>query len=110
VFGFSLQELVIVMIIIGFLSFTGMWPRIIQGLRELRGDVPPEQPQSYAPSDLEMCYKMLGLSSSASWEDVERAYRRKAKIHHPDHGGDADTMKALNEAYAQLKRVHKVRA
>jgi curved DNA-binding protein CbpA len=48
---------------------------------------------------------MLGISPSAPWEDVEKAYRRKAKIHHPDHGGDEDAMRALNEAYAQLKSI-----
>lgn len=101
-FGFTgFQELIVLMLLIAVLSVTGLWPRIIRGLRELRGeDVPPEPGSG---DDLDFCYRMLGLSPSASWEDVERAYRQKAKIHHPDHGGDEDTMRVLNEAYARLK-------
>lgn len=107
-FGNSLQELVMLMVIIGALSMSGFWPRIIRGLRELRGDVLPEEPQSQAVvGDLDVCYRMLGLSPSAPWEDVEKAYRRKAKIHHPDVGGDADAMRALNEAYDKLKRARR---
>ena len=49
--------------------------------------------------DEDLCYKIMGLSSTASWQEVERAYRSKAKVHHPDHGGDEDTMRALNDAY-----------
>ncbi len=56
-----------------------------------------------------MCYRLLGVSPSARWEEVERAYRRKAKIHHPDLGGDEDAMRALNEAYSVLKRLRRER-
>lgn len=99
----SIQELLIVMLVVGVLSMSGLWPRIIRGLRELRGDdLPPEPPP--APSDLDMCYRILGISPSATWDDIERAFRRKAKVHHPDHGGDEDAMRALNEAYTRLKR------
>lgn len=96
------------MIIVGALSMSGVWPRIIRGLRELRGDnLPPEQPLHMPNGEVDLCYRMLGLAPSASWEEVEKAYRKKAKIHHPDLGGDADTMRALNEAYERLKRVRK---
>ncbi|HOZ47773.1 MAG TPA: J domain-containing protein [Candidatus Hydrogenedentes bacterium] len=104
-FGFTgLHELIILMLLIGVLSATGLWPRIIRGLRELRGDIPPESTTSRG-EDVEIFYRMLGLSPSARWEEIEKAYRAKAKIHHPDHGGDEDTMRALNEAYARLKRL-----
>lgn len=91
----------IIVLLIAVLSATGLWPRIAQGLRELRGEsVIDDIPH---PDNLDLCYKMLGISPSAAWEDVERAYRSKAKIHHPDRGGDDDTMRALNEAYAHIK-------
>ena len=102
-FGFTgIQELFVLMFVIAVLSATGLWPRIMQGIRELRG----EDVGNGAPSadDMSMCYKILGLSPSAPWDEVERAYRNKAKIHHPDRGGDEDTMRALNDAYAHLKR------
>ena len=101
-FGMSLQELLVLMLFIGILSATGLWPRIIRGLRELRGENPPPEPESNA--NLDMCYRMLGLSPSATWDEIEKAYRQKAKRHHPDHGGDEDTMRTLNEAYARLKK------
>ena len=105
----SIQELMILFGVIAVLSMSGVWPAIIRGLRELRGDIPPEAPEAPAsPTDLDMCYRMLGLSPSASWDQIERAYRAKAKVHHPDRGGDADTMRALNEAYSRLKKLKRV--
>ena len=105
----SIQELVLLSLVIGVLSMGGVWPAIVRGIRELRGDVPLEEPSrpSGGGTDDDMCYRMLGLSPSASWDEIERAYRAKAKVHHPDRGGDEDTMRALNEAYSRLKRIKK---
>lgn len=100
----SIQELVILMMLVGVLSMTGLWPMIMRGLRELRGDSVPAHD---APETVDLCYKILGVSSSASWSEVQKAYRRKAKIHHPDLGGDEDAMRALNEAYSRLKAVRR---
>ncbi len=102
----SLQEFLIIVMIITMLSITGLWPKVLRGLRELRGEHFEEDDfATPSPHDLDICYRLLGLSPSASWEEVEKAYRRKAKIHHPDHGGDEDTMRTLNEAYNYIKRV-----
>lgn len=101
----GIQELIVLMLLIAVLSMTGLWPRIIQGIRELRGDVPPEPPVSRQDTDL--CYKMLGVSPSATWREIERAYRQKAKLHHPDQGGDDDAMRALNDAYTKLKQIRR---
>jgi molecular chaperone DnaJ len=52
-------------------------------------------------------YKVLGLSSSASEEEITRAYRRLAKKYHPDlNPGDQTAeqkMRQLNAAYEQIK-------
>jgi len=102
----SLQELIILMLVIGVLSATGLWPRIVRGLRELRGDdVSPDTGPNGA-EDLDLCYRLLGLAPSATWREVEKAFRKKAQVHHPDHGGDEDAMRALNEAYVRLKERH----
>ncbi len=93
-------------IIIIVLSATGLWPVIIRGLRELRGERFDDEPNQPA-GDLDMCYRMLGISPSAQWDEIERAYRKKAKLHHPDVGGDGDTMRALNEAYSRIKKLRK---
>lgn len=100
---FGFQELLMLMLLIAVLQMTGLWRLIIGGLRELRGERTDEP--SGSPMDTDLCYRILGLSPSAPWEEIERAYRRKAKVHHPDHGGDEDAMRTLNEAYSRLKRL-----
>lgn len=106
----SIQEILILcvlMFVIAALNKSGLWPEVLRSLRELRGERGDDPMSAGANSaqSVDMCYRMLGLSPSASWADIEKAYRRKAKIHHPDHGGDEDTMRALNEAYAVLKQM-----
>ncbi len=50
-------------------------------------------------------YTILGLSHSASLEEVKRRYRQLSNIYHPDkEGGYEEAMKLLNNAYAQIKR------
>lgn len=52
-------------------------------------------------------YELLGVSQSASFAEIKRAFRVKAKECHPDyHPGDADSekkFKEINEAYEVLK-------
>jgi hypothetical protein len=43
-------------------------------------------------------YEVLGVSSDATAEAIERAYRNAARSRHPDSGGNEEDMKALNEA------------
>jgi len=44
------------------------------------------------------CWSILGVRPGSSREDVERAYRDKAKRAHPDHGGSDAAMAELNRA------------
>lgn len=44
-------------------------------------------------------YGVLGVSEDASPQDVDRAFRKQARKHHPDGGGSDDKMKSLNEAH-----------
>lgn len=97
-----------IVILIVVLSATGLLPIIVRGLRELRGErFDDEVPTRGTTGSDDMCYRMLGISPSSTWDEIERAYKRKAKIHHPDRGGDEDMMRALNEAYNRLKRIKK---
>lgn len=48
-------------------------------------------------------YEILGISKSASADEIKKAFRRAAIEHHPDRGGDETKFKELNEAYEVLK-------
>lgn len=47
-------------------------------------------------------YETLGLDKSASPDDIKSAYRALSSKHHPDKGGDAETMARINRAYETL--------
>jgi len=47
-------------------------------------------------------YERLGLNSSASKEEIRRAYKDLAREKHPDRGGNAEEFKAIQEAHEVL--------
>jgi molecular chaperone DnaJ len=53
-------------------------------------------------------YEVLGVPKSASADELKKAFRREAVLHHPDkEGGNEDKFKELNEAYDVLKDAQK---
>jgi DnaJ-class molecular chaperone len=44
------------------------------------------------------CWEILGVSKSASLDDISRTYRSRAKEAHPDNGGSNSVMAELNKA------------
>ncbi|MGK0441307.1 MAG: DnaJ-domain-containing protein 1 [Pseudohongiellaceae bacterium] len=50
-------------------------------------------------------YGVLALAVDADWSVVKAAYRRLAKQHHPDHGGDHEKFVELRAAYEILQQV-----
>lgn len=46
-------------------------------------------------------FRVLGLSRAATADDIRRARRDLAKLHHPDTGGDAEMMRQVNAAAGQ---------
>ena len=47
-------------------------------------------------------YDILGVSKTATPEELKAAYRALVKQHHPDLGGSPEMMKQINEAYDTL--------
>ena len=47
-------------------------------------------------------YSILGAGEADARAEIERRYKRLARRHHPDRGGDEERMKALNEAWRVL--------
>ncbi|HEX8282975.1 MAG TPA: J domain-containing protein [Pyrinomonadaceae bacterium] len=47
-------------------------------------------------------YSTLGAGREDARAEIERRYKRLARRHHPDRGGDEEEMKALNEAWRVL--------
>jgi DnaJ family protein A protein 2 len=48
------------------------------------------------------CYDILGLKVNATDEEIKKAYRKQAMVHHPDKGGDEDKFKEITTAYENI--------
>lgn len=56
-------------------------------------------------------YAALGLDPSACSDEIEQAYRRLIKQHHPDRkGGDASRAAEINRAYRELRGTRDLKA
>jgi curved DNA-binding protein len=52
-------------------------------------------------------YETLGVSRTATDDEIKRAYRSAAMKHHPDRGGDAGKFQEIQAAYATLSDPNK---
>ena len=52
-------------------------------------------------------YNILGISKSATDEEIKNAYRKLAKTHHPDKGGDKSKFQEIQTAYETLSDTNK---
>ncbi|WP_128477821.1 J domain-containing protein [Halorussus pelagicus] len=64
-------------------------------------DISEEEDERVDPT--EAAFAILGVSPGASLSEVKRAYRRKVKEVHPDHGGDREEFQQVREAYTAAK-------
>jgi DnaJ-class molecular chaperone len=55
-----------------------------------------------APADEPDFYAVLGVAADASASEISGAFRRKALVNHPDHGGDARAFRDLYRARKTL--------
>lgn len=47
-------------------------------------------------------HDVLGINQDASKEEIKRAYKRLARLHHPDKGGDAEVFDRITKAYKSM--------
>jgi DNA-J related protein/DnaJ domain len=49
-------------------------------------------------------FAVLGLTQTASWNEIKLAYRQRVQVLHPDKGGDKESFTQVLAAYENLKR------
>lgn len=49
-------------------------------------------------------WEILGIPRGSSKDDIKKAFRRLALIHHPDKGGEAKKFIQINNAYTELMK------
>ena len=47
-------------------------------------------------------YELLDVPVNATTDEIKKHYRKYARIHHPDKGGDPEQFKEIHEAYETL--------
>jgi hypothetical protein len=54
-----------------------------------------------------LAYAVLGLTSSATWQEIRQAYRDAVRRVHPDAGGDPARFRHIQLAYEHLTKIRK---
>ncbi len=93
-------------------DFAAIESDYIMGVRNVAGFNPPREQKVYVErpieNPLQIFYDLLGVSTDASLDDIKRAYRRKARKHHPDTDktpGATERMQQINDAYARILEI-----
>jgi ABC-type multidrug transport system fused ATPase/permease subunit len=61
-----------------------------------------ERKEKRTKNYLKKYYQILGLNENANAEEVKKAFRKLAKINHPDAGGDTKMFIKIKEAYDKI--------
>ena len=90
-------------------DFAAIESDYIMGVRNVAGFNPPREQKApierAIENPLQMFYDLLGVAADATLDDIKRAYRRKARKHHPDTDktpGATERMQQINDAYARI--------
>merc|ERR1711934_55579 len=86
-------------------GFPGGFPGGIPG--GFPGGFPGDFQENNKEVNTQEYYERLGLDKEASFDDIRKAYRKKAMQHHPDRGGDPEVFKKITQAYEVLSNEEK---
>lgn len=64
----------------------------------------PPPPRANARGGLASAYRTLHLDVDAPWELVKSAHKALARVHHPDRGGNLETMQNINVAFDLIRK------
>lgn len=79
------------------------WPEALDGFGPYLIDDPLQKRVAQSTVDQSMePRRMLGVSATATVDEIHAAFRRKAREHHPDAGGDPAIFRQLVEARNRL--------
>jgi hypothetical protein len=62
-----------------------------------------DPPRSADTHDGPIYYEILGLPVDADAHEIEQAYKREIRAHHPDRGGEQRRAQLINEAFETLR-------
>ena len=54
-----------------------------------------QQEEDSKPVDNSQLYEALGISKTASQQEIRKAHKKNVKLHHPDRGGDIEKFKEI---------------
>lgn len=80
------------------------WSRVLMGLPAFpAGAAEPGTPGATRPARREAppgsIWQILGIEPRATLPEIRAAFRQRALVTHPDHGGDPEAFRALRGAY-----------
>ncbi|MBA3452790.1 MAG: J domain-containing protein [Deltaproteobacteria bacterium] len=78
------------------------WNRVLRGERPPPRRAPRARAPGQKPPALRSAWTTLRLAPGASLAEVRKAFRQLALETHPDHGGNADDFRAVQDAYERL--------
>lgn len=67
-----------------------------------------ENPDAALPADVDP-YDVLGVGPNFTWEELKQAYRRAARLVHPDKGGSERLFEVVTECFRKLGEEYKFR-
>lgn len=80
-----------------------MRQQIDKNIQKLQGEAKASGGGSGYDASLDP-YKILGVDQSATREEIDKAFKKKAWSAHPDHGGSNEDMIRVNASYEAIRQ------